>query len=68
MNWIGIIQVVLVIAATGVSARDSKATRTLGMPARRAVQPRLSVKVSLRNAPQIRHYERFAQRTVGVNE
>jgi hypothetical protein len=57
MNWIGIIQIVLIIAATGVSARHSKATRTLGVPARRAAQPRLSVKVSRRNAPQIRHVE-----------
>jgi hypothetical protein len=33
MNWIGIIQIVLIIAATGVSARDSQATRAAGVPA-----------------------------------
>jgi hypothetical protein len=33
MNWIGIIQIVLIIAATGVSARGSQATgRTSGTP------------------------------------
>jgi hypothetical protein len=33
MNWIGIIQIVLIVAATGVSARDSQATRAAGVPA-----------------------------------
>jgi hypothetical protein len=33
MNWIGILQIVLIIAATGVSARGSQATgRSAGTP------------------------------------
>jgi hypothetical protein len=37
MNWIGIIQIVLIIAATGVSARGSQPNgRAAGAPRRRA--------------------------------